>query len=142
MRPTMAVSSPYARRFRLLALLRGSLVAGAVYDLGFAVLMVVAPQVPARVFDLPLPPLPRGAFYLWILAVLLTMLAGLYLAAAYDPRRYSAIIAVAIVGRALGAFVFVVAALRGPDLRGLIPLAATDLAFSAVHAASWWPLRS
>jgi hypothetical protein len=138
----MAVSSPYARRFRLLELLRGSLVAGALYDLGFAVLMVVAPGVPARVFDLPLPPLPRGAFYLWILAALLTMLAVLYLAAAYDPRRYSAIIAVAIGGRALGALVFAIAALRGPDLGGLVPLAATDLAFSVVHAASWWPIRS
>jgi hypothetical protein len=142
MRPTMAGTSFYARRFRLLELLRASLVAGAVYDFGFAVLMVAAPQMPARVFDLPLPPLPRGAFYLWILAALLTMLAGLYLAAAYDPRRYSAIIAVAIAGRALGALVFVIAALRGPDLRGLLPLAAADLAFSVVHAASWWPIRS
>ncbi|HEX9943813.1 MAG TPA: hypothetical protein VGG03_17510 [Thermoanaerobaculia bacterium] len=138
----MAVTSPYVRRFRLLALLRASLVAGAVYDFGFAVLMVSAPQVPARAFDLPLPPLPQGAFYLWILATLLTMLAVLYLAAAHDPRRYSAIIAVAIAGRALGAAVFAAGALRGPDLGGLIPLAAADLAFSVAHAASWWPIRS
>ena len=67
----MTVTSSFARRFRLLALLRGSLVAGAVYDLGFAALMVAAPRMPARIFDLPLPPLPRGAFYLWILATLL-----------------------------------------------------------------------
>jgi len=138
----MAVTSAYARRFRLLELLRASLVAGALYDLGFAALMVIAPQVPARIFDLPLPPLPRGAFYFWIIAVFLTMLAGLYLAAAYDPRRYSAIIAVAIAGRALGALAFAIAALRGPDLHGLLPLAAADLAFSLVHAASWWPIRS
>lgn len=138
----MALTSSYVRRFHLLALLRWSLVAGAVYDAAFAALMVVAPQVPARLFDLPLPPLPRGAFYLWVLATLLLMLAGLYLAAAYDPRRYSAIIAVAIAGRALGALVFAVAALRGPDLGGLLPLAAGDLAFSLVHAASWWPIRS
>ncbi|HEV2854701.1 MAG TPA: hypothetical protein VHC97_18035 [Thermoanaerobaculia bacterium] len=138
----MALTSSYVRRFRLLALLRASLVAGALYDLGFGVLMVAAPQVPARMFGLPLPPLPRGAFYLWILATLLAMLAGLYLAAAYDPRRYSAIIAVAIAGRAVGALAFAVAALRGPDLGGLVPLAVADLAFSAVHAASWWPIRS
>lgn len=135
----MALTNTYVRRFRLLALLRASLVAGALYDFGFAVLMVAAPQVPARLFGLPLP---RGAFYLWILATLLLMLAGLYLAAAYDPRRYSAIIGVAIAGRLLGAIAFAIAALRGPDLGGLVPLAVADLAFSAVHAASWWPIRS
>ena len=138
----MALTSPYARRFRLLSTLRASLIAGAVYDAGFAVLMVAAPQVPARMFDLPLPPLPRGAFYLWILATLLAMLAGLYLAAAYDPRRYSAVIAVAIGGRTLGAAAFLIAWLAGPDLGGLLPLAAADFAFGAVHAASWLPIRS
>jgi len=138
----MALTSTYVRRFRLLGLLRASLLAGAVYDLGFAVLMVAAPQVPARMFNLPLPPLPRGAFYLWILATLLAMLASLYLAAAYDPRRYSAIIAVAIAGRAVGALAFAIAALIGPDLGGLVPLAVSDLTFSVVHAASWWPIRS
>jgi hypothetical protein len=138
----MTLTSPFVRRFRLLALLRASLVAGAVYDLAFAALMVVAPAVPARIFDLPLPPLPRGAFYLWILATLLSMLALLYLAAAYDPRRYSAIIAVAIGGRMVGALAFLIAALLGPDLRGLLPLAAADFAFGAVHAAAWLPIRS
>ena len=138
----MTVTSPFVRRFRLLALLRASLVAGAVYDLVFAALMVAAPAVPARILALPLPPLPRGAFYLWILATLLAMLAFLYLAAAYDPRRYSAIIAVAIGGRAVGALAFVIAALWGPDLRGLLPLAAADLAFGAAHAAAWLPIRS
>lgn len=138
----MALTHSFVRRFRLLALLRASLVTGALYDLGFAVLMVAAPAVPARMFGLPLPPLPRGAFYLWVLATLLTMLAALYLAAAYDPRRYSAIIAVAIGGRTLGALAFALAALLGPDLNGLVPLAVADLAFGAVHAAAWLPIRS
>jgi hypothetical protein len=138
----MPPTSPFARRFRLLTLLRASLVAGAGYDLAFALLMVVSPALPARIFGLPLPPLPRGAFYLWILATLLAMLALLYLAAAHDPRRYSAIIAVAIGGRLLGALVFVVAAVTAPDLQGLLPLAAADFAFGAVHAAAWLPIRS
>ena len=138
----MALTSPFVRRFRLLALLRASLVAGAVYDLVFAVLMVAAPAVPARILTLPLPPLPRGAFYLWILAILLAMLALLYLAAAYDPRRYSAIIAVAIGGRIVGALAFVIAASTGQDLRGLLPLAVADFAFGAAHAAAWLPIRS
>jgi hypothetical protein len=138
----MTMISSFSRRFRLLTLLRGSLVAGAVYDLGFAALMVAAPGTPARIFDLPLPPLPRGAFYLWILAILLAMLALLYLAAAHDPRRYSAIIVVAIGGRLVGALAFTVAALLGPDLHGLLPLAAADFVFGAVHAAAWLPIRS
>jgi hypothetical protein len=136
------MTSPLVRRFRLLSLLRGSLVAGALYDLAFAVLMVAAPQVPARILNLPLPPLPEGRFYLWIMATLLLMLATLYLAAAHDPRRYSAIIAVAIAGRALGAAAFAVAALAGPGLGGLVPLAAADLGLSVLHAGSWWPIRS
>jgi hypothetical protein len=136
------MNSPFVRRFRLLSLLRGSLVAGALYDLAFAVLMVAAPRLPARILKLPLPPLPEGRFYLWILATLLLMLAALYLAAAHDPRRYSAIIAVAIGGRVLGAAVFAAAALTGSGLGGLVPLAVADLAFGALHAASWWPIRS
>lgn len=138
----MALTSSFARRFRLLALLRASLVAGAIYDLFFALLMVAAPQVPARLLGLPLPPLPEGRFYLWILATLLGMLAALYLAAARDPRRYSAIIGVAIGGRTLGAVAFAAAALLNPGLGGLLPLAAADLAFGAAHAASWLPIRS
>lgn len=138
----MALTSTFARRFHLLTLLRASLAAGAVYDFFFAVLMVAAPQVPARMLDLPLPPLPEGRFYLWILATLLTMLAGLYLAAARDPRRYSAIIGIAIGGRALGALAFTLAAVTGNGLGGLIPLAVADLTFSAVHAGAWFPIRS
>jgi hypothetical protein len=136
------MTSPFVRRFRLLGLLRGSLVAGALYDLAFAILMVAAPQIPARILNLPLPPLPEGRFYLWIMATLLLMLAALYLAAAYDPRRYSAIIAVAIGGRAVGALAFAAAALTGSGLGGLWPLAAADLGLSVLYAASWWPIRS
>src|SRR5262245_44756051 len=84
----MSVMDRFARRFRFLTLLRASLLLGAVYDLGFAALMVAAPELPARWFDLPLPPLPRGAFYLWVMAVLLAMLACFYSLAARDTRRY------------------------------------------------------
>lgn len=138
----MSVKDHFARRFRLLAWLRGSLVAGAVYDLVFALLMVAAPGVPARILDLPLPPLPEGAFYLWVMAVLLSMLAALYLLAARDTRRYSGIVAVAIGGRLLGGLALAIAAWRGPGLEGLYPLAAADAAFGLAHAAFWWPIRS
>lgn len=138
----VSVTTQFAHRFRFLALLRGSLVAGALYDLVFALLMVAAPGVPARLLNLPLPPLPEGAFYLWVLAVLLTMLAALYLLAARDTRRYSGIVAVAIGGRLLGGLVLGLAALRGPGLEGLYPLAVADTAFGLAHAAFWWPIRS
>lgn len=138
----MSVKTRFAQRFRLLALLRGSLVLGALYDLGFGLLMVAAPDVPARLFHLPLPPLPEGAFYLWVMAVLLAMLAALYLLAARDTRRYSGIVAVAIGGRLLGGLALAIAALRGPGLEGLWPLAVADTVFGLAHAAFWWPIRS
>lgn len=128
-----------ARRFLLLRLLIGSLVLGALYDVAYAVVMVTVPEVPARAFDLPLPP-PEGMFYLWILAVVLAMLAALYLLAARDPRRYSGIIAVAIGGRILGGLVLLAAALRG--LPGLYPMAVADLLFGLAHAIFWLPIRS
>jgi hypothetical protein len=133
-----ALAPPPAHRFLCLRLLRISLVAGALYDLGFAALMVLNPQLPARLFDLPLP---QEAFYLWILATLLAMLGLLYLAAALEPRRYSAVIVVAILGRFLGAAAFALAARGRPELAGLWPLAGVDLVFSLAHGAFWLPLR-
>jgi hypothetical protein len=128
------------RRFPFLALLRASLVLGALYDAAFAVLMVAAPGLPARLLRLPLPPLPRGAFYLWIMAVLLLMLASLYLLASREPRRYAGVVAVAAGGRILGGLVLAAAAWRGPGLAGLLPLAAADLGFGLAHAACWRPV--
>jgi hypothetical protein len=127
----------FAARFRLLTLLRASLVLGALYDLAFAAAMCFAPQLPARLLDLPLPP----GFYLYVLATLLSMLAALYLVAARDTRRYSAIVAVAIAGRLAGGILLLAAAL-GSGLAGLYPLAGADLAFGLAHAAFWFPLRS
>ena len=135
----MFSAAPFAHRFRLLALLRAGLVAGALYDLGFALLMVAAPQLPARLLALPLP---QPGFYLSLLAVLLAMVGTLYLLAAWDPRRYSGIVAVAICGRLLGALAFVAAAQGNPDLSGLYLLAAVDFAFAVAHAACWLPIRS
>ena len=135
----MSVVTDFARRFRFLSLLRASLVLGALWDIAFALLLVFAPEASARAFDLPLPPLPEGAFYLWIFAVVLLMLAALYILAARDTRRYSGIVGVAIGGRILGGLVLLIAALRVP---GLVPMAAADLGFGIAHAAFWLPIRS
>jgi len=138
----MSVTAHFARRFRFLTLLRASLVLGALWDAVFAVLLAVAPVAAARAFGLPLPPLPEGAFYLWILAVILLMLAALYLLAARDTRRYSGIVAVAIGGRILGGLVLFYAALRPAGIPGLVPMAAADLGLGIAHAAFWLPIRS
>jgi hypothetical protein len=117
--------------------LAASLVCGALYDLLFAALMLLAPQLPARLFALPLPAEP---FYLWLLATLLGILAAVYLLAASDLRRYSGLVPIAALGRGLGAFAFGVAAWRWPHLSGLWGAAATDLAFAVWHGAAWWPI--
>ncbi|HVT57664.1 MAG TPA: hypothetical protein VHR45_04620 [Thermoanaerobaculia bacterium] len=132
-----ALTAQFARHFRNLQLLRGSLIAGALYDAAFAVLMICAPQLPARLLALPLPPLPRGVFYLWIMALLLLMLAALYLLAAHDTRRYSGVVVVAVCGRIAGGLAFLAAAWRVPGLGGLYPLAAADLGLGLAHAAFW-----
>lgn len=125
-------------RFRALKLLRASLVLGALYDLGFALAFVAFPEPAAELLDLPLP---GASFYLWILATFLLMLASLYLLAARDPRRYSAVILVAVVGRTLGAAVFTAAALGRPEPGTLWSLAATDLFFALAHGALWQRVR-
>ncbi len=121
---------------RALDLLRATLVLGAVYDFVYAILMVVAPELPERLLQLPQP---QEAFYLGIMAVFLTMLGSLYLFAARDPRRYSGIIVVAILGRLAGGVVFVVTAMRNPELWGLYVLAGGDTLIALSHAFFFRP---
>lgn len=135
----MKLGPRFAHRFRLLKLLRGSLVAGGLYDLSFAALMLAAPDLPSRLLDLPVP---GERFYLVFMAVTLTMLAAIYFIAAKDPRRYSAVVAVAIGGRLAGAAGFAACAAGRPELAGLWPLAGADALFGLVHAGAWLPLRS
>jgi hypothetical protein len=97
--------------------------------------MVLAPAVPSRLLNLPLP---GAAFYL-VLAALLGIAAGTYLLAAWDPRRYAGVIGVAIVGRLLGAT-------ASPSPPGAMALGglcrwrrATPASLSGILAG--WPLR-
>lgn len=129
----------HPRHGRLLRALRTSLVAGALYDVAFAAVMVVAPSLPERIFGLPQP---GESFYLWLIAVLLCMLAAFYLLAAWDPVSYHGNVAVAIGGRTAGGVVLLLATVGRPDLAGLLPLAIGDLVFAALHAFFWWPIRT
>ena len=121
-------------RFFHLRLLRTSLIVGALYDLVFAAALVMLPQLVGKTLRVPLP----EPFYLWVIAVLLGMVAALYLAAADDPRRYSAVIVVAILGRLAGAAVLALAARR---FDGLWPAAAGELLFGAAHGWLWSRIR-
>lgn len=137
----MPLAARFTRRFLFLRLLRLSLVLGALWDLAFAAAMLLAPELPARLLRLPLPG-PGAEFYLAVLAVLLAMLAALYLIAAHDPRRYSGVVAVTVAGRTAGGVVLVLAASGGADLGGLYPLAAADLFFGLSAGLCWWPQRT
>ncbi len=136
----MSRTGPHPRHATFLRLLRISLIVGALYDILFAVLMVVAPRLPEHLLGLPQP---GERYYLWLIAILLTMLAACYLLAAYDPVSYRGNIVIAIFGRALGGVALLFATLNGrPELIGLVPLGVADLTFAALHAVFWWPIRS
>lgn len=134
----MKVTRQFARRFRLLTLLRAALSLGGALHLATAALLVAAPRVlEAGLGDaLPAEPVIR-----WLLAALLAPLAGVYFLAARDPRRYAGAILVVIGGRALGALALGAGAVSSPDSSGLWTLAAIDLAFAATITAAWLPLR-
>jgi len=125
-------------RSRVLRLLQVSLIMGALYDLAFAALMVLAPELPQRLLELK-PPEDR--YFLWLIAVFLTMLAGFYTLAAYDPVAYEGNIQVAILGRSLGALALFAGTFGRPDLWGLYVLAGGDLFFALVHIAFYLPMR-
>ncbi len=126
------------RNHGYLRLLKLSLRAGAAYDLVFALAMVAFPAFSAELLGLRLPEDP---YYLWLIAIFLVMLASMYLFAAYDPRAYWGNILVGIVGRTLGFFAMLTAAILDPTLSGLYLLAFGDLTFAVLHAVSWWPIR-
>ncbi len=137
--PPSSPAGPFAlpRHSIYLRLLRFSLAIGAVYNFVLAAVFAAAPDLPARLLAVPRP---GEDFYLWVIAVILTMLGAFYLLAAYDPVAYSGNIAVAIAGRTAAAAVLVLAAGRS-GLAGLYPLAAADLLFAVLHAVFWWPVR-
>lgn len=145
----MKVTRRFARRFRLLGLLRTSLGLGAATDLAAAIGLLLAPVALERDLGLSPDASPLVGVLILLAALLLTMLAALDALAAHDPRRYSGIVLVAIVGRLAGAVLFCGLALGvwawgiwvWSGLGGLWPLAAVEAALGLVHAFTWIPLR-
>jgi hypothetical protein len=137
-RAAMKVTRQFARRFRLLTLLRAVLGLGGALHLATAAVLVAAPAALAASLGTAVPEEP---VLRWLLAALLAPLAGVYLLAARDPRRYAGAIVVVIGGRALGALALGAGALARPDAGGLWTLAGVDLAFAVAIAAAWLPLR-
>lgn len=137
----MKVTRQFARRFRLLEVLRGALGLGGLLNLAAAFLALLSPAALASLMGVRPEPLQGGAVLLWLLASLLLPLGVLDFLAARDPRRYSGIIVVAIGGRLLGAAALGAGAIHRPELGGLWGLAAVDLALAVLIAGSWIPLR-
>lgn len=106
-----------------------SMALGAAYDLAFGVAILFFPAPAAGLLGLALPGDP---VYLRLNGVFLLMLAAFYVLPAANPRRYAAIVVVAIGGRFAG-FLY----LGGVWLLGWPPaflgLALADLAFSLLH---------
>ena len=133
----MKVTHHFARRFRLLRLLRFVLgVAGALF-VAAAVLALAAPETLSRNLGVPFGAEPRFA---WLFAAVLAPMGGSYFLAARDPRRYSAVIALAIVTQALVAFALGAGAFRAGGGELWLP-AGTALALALAIAGAWVPLR-
>ena len=132
----MVTRAYFARRFLALKLLRGALVAGALYDAVLAALFLWWPRSVTALLDLGATGSSAMAA---LVAVWLAMLAGLGMAAARDTRRYSAIVVALICGRTAAAVILATGAiLMGSHL----PWPAVWSALLAVTlAATWWTQR-
>lgn len=122
------VGAPPGGRFRALSI---SLLIGALYDFALAGLLLLAPALLAEVLALPLP---GEAFYLRAIAVLLAMVACVYIVAARDPAAHRAFVAIAILGRLAGFLALALPALYGSEPAGIWGPAFGDLAFGVLHA--------
>lgn len=84
--------------------LRNSLILGAIVDLSGAIPLLLFPQATARWLGVPV----EGVLDFWptYASVFLFVLPLVYLATALNPERNLAMVAVAIIGRAMGAAIY------------------------------------
>ncbi len=106
---------------------------GAIFDFVFGIGILAFTKPLASLLDLPLPVDPT---YLALNGVLLTILAGIYLAASFDPERYRAVAPISGCGRILGCvlFAWVFWGTRAPAFAWFSIL---DLTLGAATLAAW-----
>ncbi len=125
-----------------LRLLKLSLVLGAGCDLLLALVLWLQPTLLSQWLALPLQQLPAGGdIYLHLLALLLAVLAWVYLLAAYDPVAYTGNVVAAILARAGGAVILGLAAWQPSGGVGLLWMALAEAMLAALHAIAWLASR-
>lgn len=132
----MVTRAYFARRFLALKVLRGTLVAGALYDVGLALLLLWRPAVVAPLSGAGAGPSPSQA---QMAALALALFAALAVAAARDVRRYSAVIAALFFNRAVTAIIlaFGAATMRSAALW----MAGWSALLAVTLIVAWRPLR-
>ena len=107
-----------------------SMAVGAAYDAAFALAILLFLDPAGALLRIPVPADP---LYLRFAALLLLILAAVYVLPAREPRRYQGVVAVAAGGRFLGCLFLAWAHRRGAPA-AFLGLALGDLGFAVLHA--------
>ena len=121
---------------RFITIIRWTMLAGALYDLLFAVPILAAPGAVAPVLRIPMP---EQEVYLRFLGVFLAGLAIFYLLPVVRPGRYLGNVAAAAVTRAMGGVYMLAAVLLYGQARAFLLLGAGDLFFAVLHVLTLLP---
>jgi hypothetical protein len=116
---------------------RGWMLAGAVYDGSFGVLMLAIPRQACAVFGLPFPVV--GEIWLRLDGIFLLVMASLYILTARDPARYLGIVAICIAGKVVSIVFYSVYVLAFGAEKIFLMFAALDLVFLAGHVWALGP---
>jgi hypothetical protein len=119
-----------------LGILRSLMLAGAAYDVVFAIPILAAPAPLASLLGLPMP---EQEIYLRFTGVFLLGLALFYLMPVLHPGRYLGNVVAAAFLRSLGGCFLLGAVLLFEQPRPFLILGAADLAFAALHYLSLVP---
>jgi hypothetical protein len=119
-----------------LKIVRVTMLMGAVYDLAFALPILVAPERLAALLGLPMP---EQEIYLRFSSVFLAGLAVFYLMPVLHPGRYLGNVVAAWVVRTLGAVFLATAVLQYHQPRPFLLLGAGDLLLAGLHYLSLVP---
>lgn len=119
-----------------LRIVRVTMLAGAIYDVAFALPILLAPGWLAGLLGLPMP---DQEIYLRFTSVFLFGLAFFYLMPVIHPGRYLGNVVAAAAVRLLGGVFMAAAVLSYHQPRPFLLLAAVDLALAGLHYLSLVP---